>query len=205
MRYIKKLAVLITAIMMICGMSLSASAAISPVKSPTRTDITAAAVNVNYTGADHKPVIVVKDGTTTLVEGTDYTVAYGTYVNSGDYTVTVTGIGLYSGTVDCKYTINGVDTGKYYAKQKKVKASEVKKAAKKVKIVAKKNKNDEGAVTFEVSNKTKKALKKYVKVSKKGVVTLKKGAKKGTYKIIVKKAGYLKYNPVKKVIKIRVK
>lgn len=51
-----------------------------------------------YTGADIKPTPVVKDGEKVLAENTDYTVSYSGNKNVGQATVTVTGIGNYTGT-----------------------------------------------------------------------------------------------------------
>ena len=49
--------------------------------------------------------VSVKLGNTNLVEGTDFTVSGNKAVNPGTYTLTVTGTGNYTGTVDAKYTV----------------------------------------------------------------------------------------------------
>lgn len=59
-----------------------------------------------YTGSAFEPAVTVTDGTTTLVAGTDYTVAYSNNTNVGQATVTVTGQGNYQGTVSGKFTIS---------------------------------------------------------------------------------------------------
>ncbi|GAB6394994.1 MAG: Ig-like domain-containing protein [Bacteroidales bacterium] len=59
-----------------------------------------------YTGDSIKPVVVVKDGSQTLTLNTDYTVGYTNNVNAGTATVTVTGMGSYTGTADKTFTIN---------------------------------------------------------------------------------------------------
>lgn len=61
-----------------------------------------------------------------------------------------------------------------------------------------------GKVSYKVS-KYPKGGKKYIKVSSKGKVTLKKGAKKGTYKITVTAAGTEYFAEAKKTITIKVK
>lgn len=68
---------------------------------------------IDYTGMAMEPEIVVKDGNTTLVEGTDYTISYTNNRNAGQSTaakaptVTITGIGEnYSGTASRTFTIN---------------------------------------------------------------------------------------------------
>jgi len=58
-----------------------------------------------YTGAAIEPTITVKDGETTLTLGTDYTVAYTDNIYPGTATVTVTGIGNYSGTATATFII----------------------------------------------------------------------------------------------------
>lgn len=59
-----------------------------------------------YTGAPQKPTAVVMDGTKKLVEGTDYTVRYGTNVHVFEAaTVYVDGIGNYTGTFSRNFKI----------------------------------------------------------------------------------------------------
>lgn len=67
-----------------------------------------------YTGEELTPSILVQNGETTLVEGTDYFITYknadgtdsdGKFINAGSYVVTVTGIGDYYGTVEKTFTI----------------------------------------------------------------------------------------------------
>jgi len=59
----------------------------------------------SYTGSAIKPAITVKDGSKTLVSGTDYTVSYSNNINVGTATVTVTGKGNYSGSVKKNFSI----------------------------------------------------------------------------------------------------
>lgn len=58
-----------------------------------------------YDGSEKKPVAVVTLEGTQLVEGTDYQVTYSDNVDAGTATVTVEGIGHYSGTVRKTFTI----------------------------------------------------------------------------------------------------
>ena len=58
-----------------------------------------------FTGESISPKLVVKDGATVLVEGTDYTVTSKTGTNAGVAHVTVTGKGNYTGTLTVDYTI----------------------------------------------------------------------------------------------------
>ncbi|MBR4110385.1 MAG: hypothetical protein IKK43_01670, partial [Clostridia bacterium] len=59
-----------------------------------------------YNGTAKTQTIKLTDGDYTLVEGTDYTVAYVDNVYPGTATVTVTGKGNYTGTITKTFTIN---------------------------------------------------------------------------------------------------
>ena len=67
--------------------------------------VTLSATSYTYSGSAKKPTVTVKDGTKTLVSGTDYTVAYSNNTKAGTATVTVTGKGNYSGTLKKTFTI----------------------------------------------------------------------------------------------------
>ncbi|MEG0396181.1 MAG: hypothetical protein RR612_05595, partial [Oscillospiraceae bacterium] len=58
-----------------------------------------------YTGSPIEPTVVVKNGETALVKGTDYTVAYADNINAGTATVTVQGKGNYKGTAIASFKI----------------------------------------------------------------------------------------------------
>ena len=62
----------------------------------------------NYTGKALKPKVTVKNGSTVLTEGKDYKLEYSNNTNKGIATVTVTGLGNYTGTVVKQFSI-----GKY--------------------------------------------------------------------------------------------
>ncbi|MEE1517753.1 MAG: C1 family peptidase, partial [Lachnospiraceae bacterium] len=61
--------------------------------------------NQTYTGLAITPTVTVKDGSKTLVSGTDYTVSYSNNVNVGTATVTITGKGNYTGTKSVTFVI----------------------------------------------------------------------------------------------------
>lgn len=61
-----------------------------------------------YNGTAREPRVTVKDGYTTLYEGTDYTVSYSNNVNVGTAVVTVRGIGNYTGSKQATFTIDDV-------------------------------------------------------------------------------------------------
>ena len=59
-----------------------------------------------YTGSACTPDVTVKEGITTLVKGTDYTLTYNDNINIGTKIVTVTGMRNYSGTLEKAFTID---------------------------------------------------------------------------------------------------
>ncbi len=62
-----------------------------------------------YTGAAIEPEITITIDGKTLEKDTDYTVAYGNNTNVGTATVTVTGMGNYTGEVSMNFTISAAD------------------------------------------------------------------------------------------------
>ena len=74
-----------------------------------------------YDGTAKKPAVTVKDGTKTLVSGTDYSVSYSDNVNAGTAKVTVTGKNNYTDTAKTTFLIKesslqfqwGVDNWKF--------------------------------------------------------------------------------------------
>ena len=68
-------------------------------------DLTLGTTEYTYDGTAKTPTVTVKDGEATLVEGTDYTLAYTGNTNAGTATVTATGKGNYSGTQTATFTI----------------------------------------------------------------------------------------------------
>ena len=59
-----------------------------------------------YDGTAKQPSITVKDGSTTLTNGTHYSVSCSGNTNAGTGTVTITGIGYYTGTATKTFTIS---------------------------------------------------------------------------------------------------
>ncbi len=62
-----------------------------------------------YTGSAIEPTVTVKDGTTELKEGTDFTVAYSANTEVGNAVALVTGKGNYSGDNDVHFNIVKAD------------------------------------------------------------------------------------------------
>lgn len=71
----------------------------------TDTMVTLAEGTYTYNGGQQKPTVTVKDGETELNAETDYKVEYTDNINAGDATVTVEGIGNYSGSIKKTFTI----------------------------------------------------------------------------------------------------
>ena len=72
-----------------------------------RADVAVEGKSFTYTGSPITPAVSVtlKNGTQ-LIEGTDYTLAYTNHTNAGKATVTVTGIGNYTGTSTRTFVIS---------------------------------------------------------------------------------------------------
>ena len=78
----------------------------SQTKSISSTTITLGTSAYTYDGAVKKPTVKVVDGSTTLTNGTHYTVSYSNNVNAGTATVTITGKGNYTGSTSKTFKIN---------------------------------------------------------------------------------------------------
>ena len=188
MKTMKKVAAVLLAVMLMAPAAVNAAA-----PSATKATIAGqkAAVSTVYTGKAQLPATVTINGKT-LIAGQDFV-----YVNAaaktdaGTYTVSIKGIGAFEGTATVTYTVNKAAA----AAKKAYKASSLKKKAKKFSVKV-------AGATYTV--KGKKA-KKYIKVSKKGKVTVKKGIKKGTYKIVIKVKATKNTKAGKKVVKIVIK
>ena len=81
--------------------------------------------NKTYTGKGITQTITVLDGNKTLKVGTDYTVTYGSNVNVGIATITITGKGNYTGTLKRTFEINpkGTTLSKLTAGKKQIKVT----------------------------------------------------------------------------------
>ena len=169
-------------------------------KAPEVVDISGFTVegikDVTYTGKAITQKIAVKNGETALTADTDYTVKYKNNKNAGTATVTITGKGAYTGTITKTFKINKAankmkvtaskkaQTVKFTAKVKKGKKYKTVKL-KSVTVKAITVKNAVGKVSYKLTSVPNTA-KKYVTISSKGVITVKKGVKKGKYTLKVK-------------------
>ena len=72
-------------------------------------NVTVTVADQTYTGAELKPKVTVKYGTTTLTENTDYFVTYDNNVNPGTANVTITGNYNYMGSKSVVFKINPIN------------------------------------------------------------------------------------------------
>ena len=81
--------------------------------SVAKATVTLSATSYTYSGAAKKPSVKsVVLGSTTLKAGTDYKVSYKNNTKAGTATVTITGLGNYTGTVSKTYTIKKASLAK---------------------------------------------------------------------------------------------
>ena len=148
---------------------------------------------LSYTGQPVTPVIRTIGGKT-LQEGRDYTIRYTqgdtlieAPIDAGTYTMTITGKGNYAGSTSTEFTIEKAD-GTLTATGNKVKAkSKTVKLKKAKKISAEKAYTIEGAIGELAFSKVKVSKKagKFKVNAKSGQIKVKKGLKKGRYKLTV--------------------
>ena len=156
--------------------------------------------NKTYTGKAITQEPVVKLDGKTLTKGTDYTLSYLNNINAGTATVTVTGAGAYIGTIKKNFTIAKA-ANTLAAKGKTVTIKKNKKnVIKKAKAYT--VKNSKGTLTFKKSKGNRK-----ITVTKNGNITVKKGLKKGTYKVKIKitAAGNANYKKADKTVTVKIK
>lgn len=82
-----------------------AAATVTKAKSIAKAKLTLSKTSYVYSGKQCKPKVTVKLSGKTLKNGTHYTVAYKNNVKAGKATVTVTGKGAYTGTVNKTFKI----------------------------------------------------------------------------------------------------
>lgn len=183
------------------------------------------AANYTYNGKVQRPEVVSVGGMT-LKNGTDCTIKWSndSPKDAGTYTVTVTGKGIYKGSANASFSIAKASSP-FKAKARRVKTKYRKlrkkaltiKRAKAIKLTSAMGKVTYKKVSVSKVRKTRSG-KKAVKAGKKtagkfrinaktGRITLKKGIKKGTYKlkVKVKDAGNNNYNMQTQTITITVK
>ena len=158
----------------------------------TNAIVTPAKTSYTYTGKAIEPAVTVTVDGKQLTAGDDYTVAYSSNKNAGKAKITVTGIDAYEGAATATFTINKA-ANKITASNKSVKAGKSVNLGAKAKA---------GKLSYSVTAKVKKAG---VTVNSKGKVTVKKGTKKGSYKVAIKAAASTNYKAASKTVKVTVK
>ena len=146
--------------------------------------VTLAKTSLAYTGKALKPGVKLVVGGKTLTLGTHFTAKYTSNVKVGTGKVTLTGIGAYKGTKAATFKIvKAANTLKVTGKTATAKYLSVKKKNVTLKVgkVLKFASKGQGTKTYA----KKKGNKKIVIDKKTGNVTVKKGLKKGKYKVTV--------------------
>lgn len=149
-----------------------------------------------YNGKEQKPTVSVKDSKGNVIPSSNYTVTYPSGCkNAGAYTVKITFNGNYSGTANKSFVINKAsNTITVKPVSKTVKYSSVRKKAQKIKIKVAKNK---GKVSYKTGSRQLTV--------KSGVITLKKGTRKGKYTVAVTAKGDKNHKAKTVKVKITVK
>lgn len=156
-----------------------------------------------YTGKKQtqSPYVLLDD--IVLKKGTDYVLSYKNNINAGTATMYVKGIGGYVGTVMKAFKIKkAANPMKVKAVTRTVKASKLKTKDQVVAPPLKFIQKAQGKVTYKKVGGSKRLF-----VNKKtGKVTVKKGTKKGTYKIKIKifANGTTNYNKASKTLTCKI-
>lgn len=123
--------------------------------------------SLTYNGSTLSPAVTVKYGNATLKKNTDYTVAYSNNVNAGTGTITITGKGIYGGSVKKTFRIKklGISASAVSGTGNKVYTGSVIKPVPAVKVggrtlkngtdftVSYKNNTEPGTATLSVTGK----------------------------------------------------
>lgn len=191
MKSLKRIILIMFSVVMLLCMSTSVFAAASPAKKNFNASLAKKAVT--YNGKVQKPKVVVTDSKGKKISAKYYTVsAKEEYKNAGTYTVTIKGKGKYAGTVK-KLTYKIKQSTQTVKVTSKVSVKASKKKTQAVKFTVQKK---TGKVTYQTNNKKI--------IVKNGKIYVKKGLKKGNYKVKVTVASK-NYKTVSKYIRVTVK
>ena len=164
----------------------------------------------SYTGSEITQDVKVKTGGATLTGGKDYTVSYKNNKNAGTASLTITGKDNCTGSITKTFQIQkAANLMNVRKKTVKVKASKLRK--KKQVIKCSKSMGictAVGNLEFRLEKVNKKKFKKYFKVnSQNGNITIKRGLKKGTYKLLVRvsAAGNANYLAISRTVTVTIK
>lgn len=202
MNHMKKaIAVLLAVMLMIPAMAANAATASPAKKSIAKVDYMKAVTKV-YNKKNQKPKLTVKIGKNTLKEGRDYVIVEQKWVNAGKYVVKIKGIGAFRGTKRTYYTIKQASQKLTTKKIKSFKANALKKKSHTFTLGARTS--GTGKLTYSTAG-TRKSLRKYIKITKNGTITFKKGTKKGSYKVTIYAKANKNYKAAKKTVVFKVK
>ena len=202
----KVLALVLSLVMALSTLTVATAADSSPTSlAITEADVALSATQLPYNGQPQTVTVSVTVNGKALAAGTDYVLGGDstTQVNSGTYTVTVTGAGKFTGTVSKSFTITPTGEKKTTVKDvKKPVKKTVKSTKKKAKVSVKfKTGGNKGEIEFKVTGgkkKTRKAIKVvWAKAGKKIQVVLPKKPQKGTYKVKFRVKAYNQYKASK--------
>lgn len=205
MKTVKRIVAVLLAVMLMAPAAVNAAA-----PSVTKTSISnkKATATVTYNKKTQLPKTITVNGKKLVVGKDCVIVEKKGKKNAGTYTLTIKGIGNYSGKTTVTYKVKKAEQKiETSTDQKTYKAADVKKKAKSFKLNTKTYAKN---VTYKVvgkglTAKANKQARKYVKVSKDGRVTVKKGIKKGTYKVVIKTKATKNRKAGREVIKITIK
>ncbi len=147
--------------------------------------VTVSDTNFTYDGEAKTPDVTVKAGNTTLIEDSDYTVAYLDNINAGTAKVTITGKGNYTGSLEAEFTISKADQTITVSPE----APSVE-AGKTVSLTV----SAAGTITYEISDSS-------VATVSSGVIT---GINKGNATLTIAAAGDNNYNAASITMEITV-
>lgn len=200
MKTVKRIVAVLLAVMLMAPAAVNAA---SPSVAKKTINNKKATATTTYNAKMQTPK-TVKIGGKKLVVGKDCVIVGKKHKASGKYVLVVKGIGNYSGKTEVVFVIKKAKQKiKTAVEQKTYKASSLKKKGSKFNL---KTKAISSKVTYTVSTiKGTKNAKKYIKVSKSGKVTVKKGLKKGAYRIVIKAKATKNHKAAKKIVRVVIK
>lgn len=200
----KVMALLLAAVLMLS--SVTVSAATSPPSKMNLSSATATASQLTYNGKIQTAKFTVTIDGKTLVEGKDFRIVGNTNKRktAGTYKVQIKGIGQYSGSMTVSYTIDKADQKISNANLRKSTFSAAALADKSTSVVMNSRGQGKGKRTYSITS-APAGMKGKISVNSNGKITLKKGIKKGTYKITIKCNGDANHKTAYKTITIKVK
>ena len=145
-----------------------------------------------YTGKEIKPEPFVSDDGYTLLKGTDYSLSYKNNIAVGKASVTITGMGDYSGSITNYFNITRKPSPPAVKKPKTTKILKLFRAKTSFKVKWKKVGSVDGyEIQYSVSKKFKKAKKKQMKKSSVSKAKIKKLKSNKVYYVRIRTYKYV--------------